>query len=198
VDNPQMGLVGTDSFSDEPVAWTNLPGEGPPAQEVTLQQAVIMSRFAPSSVLVRRECLERAGPFDPGLKSVEDRDMWIRIAACDRMATIHLPLTWYRQTPGSMSRNAERMERYERAVLERAFSMPALRGRWLLRQKARGLAAYSAAWMYLDSGEKALAWRRMISSFLQWPLPIFVPDVRVPFGRVRLLVRSSLAGVFQP
>jgi len=195
-DHPEMGLVGTDSFSDEPVKWSDLPCDGLQmyAQEVTLQQVVIKCRFAPSSVLMRRECFERAGPFDTELKSVEDRDMWIRVAARDRMATIHLPLTWYRETPGSMSRNAGKMEHFEKVVLERAFSMPELRGRWLLRQKAFGLAAFSAAWMYHASGEKHVAWRRMISSFIKWPLPMGVPEVRMPFGRLRLLVRSLLAG----
>ena len=110
------------------------------------------------------------------------------------MSWIHLPLTWYRQNPGGMSKDAAKMEHFEQVVLDQAFAMPELRGRWVLRKKALGLAAYSAAFMHLSGGEPRLAWRRMVLSFLQWPLPIGVPDVRQPFGRTRLLARSSLAG----
>lgn len=194
---PNVGLVGTDSFSDEPIEWASVrPDDIDSATEtVTLDQTVIKAQFAPSSVLARRECFELAGLFDTDLKSVEDRDMWIRIAARLPLATIHWPLTWYRQTPGSMSRNAAKMEHFEHVVLRKAFAMPELRSRWLLRQKAFGLAAYSAAYMYLSTGDKRLAWRRMLSSFMQWPLPISVPHVRYHFARTRLFLRSSLAGM---
>ena len=192
--HPDVGLVGTDSFSKEPISWPELPIVELDnfAEPVTLDQIVIKSRFAPSSVLFRRECLKRAGWFATELKSVEDRDMWIRVASRDRIATIHMPLTWYRLTAGSMSRNASTMEYYERVVLDKAFAMPQLQRRWGLRRKAFGLAAYSAAYIYLSNGQPAVAWRRMIKSFLTWPLPIGVPDVRMPFGRTRLLFRSAM------
>jgi glycosyltransferase involved in cell wall biosynthesis len=195
--HPTLGLVGTDEFSDEPVEWTSvqLADIDAATEMISLEQAVIKAQFAPSSILARRECFELAGLFDTELKSVEDRDMWIRIAARLPLATIHWPLTWYRHTTGSMSRNAAKMEHFEQVVLRKAFAMPELRGRWLLRQKAHGLAAYSAAYMYLSSGERRLAWQRMIASFLQWPLPISVPNVRYHFARTRLLLRSSLAGM---
>ncbi len=195
--HPEVGLVGTDAFTDQPVRWTDsLPDDlEAVSEEVSLDQVVVKSRFSPSSVMFRRECLTTVGRFDPKLKSVEDRDMWIRIAARHRMATIHLPLTWYRLTPGSMSQNAVRMEHFEQVVLDKAFAMPELRGRWILRKKAYGLAACSAAYMYLASGEPKSAWRCMLLSFLRWPLPIRVPDVRSPFGRTRLLLRLSKAGV---
>ena len=79
ITHADIGLVGTDSFSGEPIQWPKLPPGDLDQfiQSVTLDQVVMKSRFAPSSMLARRECLERAGPFDPTLKSVEDRDMWI-------------------------------------------------------------------------------------------------------------------------
>lgn len=177
--HPHVNLVGTDCFSDEPLRWPPLPESEPDevSQDVTLDQLVIKSRFSPSSVLARRECFDSEGLFDIGLKSVEDRDLWIRLAAQSPIATIRLPLTWYRLTPGSMSKNAEKMERCERLVLERAFQMPQLKRRWLLRQKAIGLAFYSAAYMHLASGSPRVAWRRMLASFCHWPLPIHKPDV---------------------
>jgi glycosyltransferase involved in cell wall biosynthesis len=33
-----------------------------------------------STVIIRRECIERVGGFDESLRSVEDRDLWLRIA----------------------------------------------------------------------------------------------------------------------
>jgi glycosyltransferase involved in cell wall biosynthesis len=195
-EHPEISLVGSDYFSDEPRQWAKLPEMplGRSCQIVTLEAIVVRSRFAASSALVRAECFQRVGPFDTTLKSVEDRDMWIRIASRDRIATIHLPLTWYRPTPGSMSRNAARMEHFEQVVLGKAFAMPELRRRWLLRQKALGLAAYSAAFMFRADGDERAAWQRMFSSFMRWPLPIPTDDIVEPFGRVRRLVRWSLAG----
>ena len=170
-DRPKLGLVATGLFSNEPPQWTEV-GETPvPALDLRLNDVIARSRFAPSSVLARRECFERVGAFDPTLRSVEDRDMWIRIAAKFGVAKIDLPLTWYRITPGSMSRNAERMEHFERLVLERALAMPELEKHRLFRRRARSLAAFAAAVMYRETGMYGRASSRALRSLLLWPVP---------------------------
>lgn len=193
--HPKVGLVGTASFSDEPREWSEMAGFKPAATGVTLDALVMKARFAPSSVLVHRRCFDRAGLFDINLKSVEDRDMWIRIAAQDRVAMLSLPLTWYRQTPGSMSRNAGKMEHFERVVLGRAFEMPQLRQKCWLRRQAFGLVALAAARRYQGSKIYSIATHRLIESILTWPLPYSTDLGVVPLGRCRLLIailRESL------
>ena len=43
---------------------------------------LLVENFVPtSSVMLRRSCVTTAGPFDVALQNVEDRDMWLRVAA---------------------------------------------------------------------------------------------------------------------
>ncbi len=45
-----------------------------------------------SSAMVRRECLERAGRFDPELRSCQDWDLWVRIAQLYDIDFVQEPL----------------------------------------------------------------------------------------------------------
>ncbi|MBO0698347.1 MAG: glycosyltransferase family 2 protein [Zavarzinella sp.] len=184
--HPAVGLVGTESFSDPSMMWPAVP-DPVPARPVRLVDLVVKTRFCPSSAVFRRECFEAAGEFDRALRSVEDRDYWIRVACRHPVAVLAADLTYYRITPGSMSTNVDRMEHFERIVLDKAFDLPELRGRRLLRRKALGLASASAAFEHLSVGRLGPAWRRILRSFAWWPVPLRVPDVRMPFARVRLL-----------
>ncbi len=166
---PALGMVASKSFSDEPSVWADLPDESIKESNVILGDIVTQSRFGPSSVVIRKECFETVGLFDPTLRSVEDREMWIRIASRFSISTICLPLMWYRKTPGSMSRNAEKMEYFERVVLDRAFRMPDLAIERQVRLRALSLAALSAAFMYRDAGKLWLAFTRVCISLWFWP-----------------------------
>lgn len=53
-----------------------------------------------SSVMVRRECFERVGLFDPNISGLEDWDLYLRIALNYKIHTIQKPLVQYR-THGS-------------------------------------------------------------------------------------------------
>lgn len=185
---PELGLVGTETFSDEPLRWPDIPSRCDGHEVVTLERAVLHAPFAPSSAVVRAECFAAVGVFDTALRSVEDRDMWIRIATRYPVAKIPLPLTWYRVTPGSMSRNPERMEHFEQVVLAKAFGLPELSGRRRLRRKALGLANTASAWTFYQAGQPSVAARRLLRSFLFWPFPYQRPEVHESWVRARLLV----------
>ena len=49
-----------------------------------------------SNVVVRREALRRAGPFDTRLRNTEDWEMWIRLAKAGPPAWVRSPLLAYR------------------------------------------------------------------------------------------------------
>jgi glycosyltransferase involved in cell wall biosynthesis len=196
---PQLGLVGTEAFSELPLAWGKIPNRKLPLRIFNLSDIVTRNRFVPSSVVVRKECFDAAGLFDLTLRSVEDREMWIRIAAAQfPLGKIILPLTWYRLSPGSMSKNPERMEHFERVVLDRAFQIPELAGRQMLRRKAIGLAEVGSAWVYYAAGRPLSALRRVFRSFWWWPLPYrrrnvptFLFRLRLSIGCFRRLFRLS-------
>jgi glycosyltransferase involved in cell wall biosynthesis len=192
--HPDVGLVATDCFTEPERKW---PAVVEPVRAVreTLRRVVAPARFAPSSVLVRRECFDAVGLFDTTLRSVEDKEMWIRIAdrfPIDRLAA---PLCWYREQAGSMSHNPGRMEEYDRLVLDRAFRLPALRSARSLRRKAFSHAALSAAYLYLLAGRPWAAARRAAEALWLWPLPYPKGEARTPLVRLRLLARAGLRGL---
>jgi Glycosyl transferase family 2 len=107
----------------------------------------------PSSVLVRRQCFDRVGLFDRTLRSVEDWDMWIRIAAIYPVAVICQPLVYYRQHPSNMSKNWRVMEQSFDRVITKAFASapPELQ---TLKPNSLGSAAVVLAWKALQSQDR--------------------------------------------
>ena len=66
--------------------------------------------FVTSSVLIRRTVLDRVGEFDTRLQGPEDHDLWLRVAEVTRTGNLDVPLTGYRDVPGSLSKQPRRME----------------------------------------------------------------------------------------
>lgn len=185
--DPSIALCATDCIGGDTPKWPTIdPGEIH-ARDVTLMELVLRSRFGSCGVLVRKQCFERVGNFDTSLRSAEDRDMWIRIASEFRVVKLSAPLWWYRPTPGSMSRNAAKMELFERMVLERALAAPTLQSRWWFRQKVLGLASLAAARRYQGCKSFGAALQRLTHSIVSWPFPYLGCEGVVPLGRLRLL-----------
>jgi glycosyltransferase involved in cell wall biosynthesis len=77
-----------------------------------------------SSVICERALLREVGGFDEGLSLCADWDLWVRLSARTTLAYVDEPLTLYRQSAGSMSRNPRLLERDTLALLDKAFSGP--------------------------------------------------------------------------
>lgn len=92
-----------------------------------------------SSVLVRREVLDRVGLFDPALRSLEDIDMWMRMAAVTDYACINEPLTYILKRRGSMSGDLDVMRASALRVMKK--------NRVLLDASSRG-----AFWRFAYAG----------------------------------------------
>jgi glycosyltransferase involved in cell wall biosynthesis len=194
--DPTLGLIGTNQLTGESPRWLERLPEKIRCEFFALEDIVISPRFVLSSVLVRKECIERVGLFDAAFPPAEDRDLWIRIASRFRVARISLPLTWYRITSGSLSQNAERMERKERMVLDRAFDMPELTGRWVLRRKALGISSLGSCYDYRDSGRPIQAIKKLLRSLLWWPLPYRRSEVKANLVRLRVLAVTARMALF--
>jgi glycosyltransferase involved in cell wall biosynthesis/ubiquinone/menaquinone biosynthesis C-methylase UbiE len=206
-EHPEVALVASDDvargYTDSPrQGWSERPPQEWPAidddalaeaRTVTLDHLVLRSHFGACGVLVRKACFAAVGLFDTSLRSCEDRDMWIRIASRYRVARLALPLWWYRLHAGSMQKCSARMEEYEYQVLGKAFSqLPPLRRRFFLRQKAYSRAGYSAALLYTHDGQQFLALRRILYSFLRWPLPYRRDEVKTALARPKTIIISVL------
>lgn len=74
-----------------------------------LNKILIKNFICLSSVLVKRECFAECGFFDTELTVSEDYDLWIRIASKYKFLYLNERLVCYRITPGSLTKNVERM-----------------------------------------------------------------------------------------
>jgi glycosyltransferase involved in cell wall biosynthesis len=196
--NPDARLIATASRMEFTEVWPDINGANSvPLVDITLSDLIIRSRFSPSSVLLHRNCLDSSDPFDVELRSVEDRDLWLRIATRFRIIKIDLALVYSRIHGGNMSSAASRMEQYEHLVLTRAFAnISSLRSRLLLRRKSFSYASFSCAWMHREAGMPGVALLRLIRSFLLWPFPYRRVDTRTTFARPKFVL-VTLAGLLR-
>src|SRR5262249_10338718 len=78
---------------------TQLPEALPPAPRVRPPEVLDLltdTPMIPSGTVVGRSCFETVGGFEEGLRTVEDRDLWLRLAARYRVAEVDSPCVFYR------------------------------------------------------------------------------------------------------
>ncbi len=162
-EQPEVGVVYTwslliDDQGNSTGRFHAEQGEGNLWQQFLLGKDPIANG---SAAMVRRCWFGRVGLFDTRLKSAEDLDMWLRIAAHYPFAGVKEPLTLYRQHPNSMSKNRPRMFDSLRIVIEKAFQsvpMELLH----LRNQAYASIFLGLAWLSIGDGDytKAIAFRK--------------------------------------
>jgi glycosyltransferase involved in cell wall biosynthesis len=109
-----------------------------------LPQLLAGNIFATPTALVRRDCFDAVGLFDARLRTGEDWDMWMRLAAHFESARVALPLTTVRVASRAKV-SLEVMERCTLLALERLFACPHVASEWPAVTAKRG-AVY--AWHY--------------------------------------------------
>ena len=197
VDRTDLGLIGSGTYPwpaenhpDRPQAGERVEGVEVPVDDLTIRNCIVTS-----TVLVRREVLLAAGEFDTALQGPEDYDLWLRVARCSRVANLDVPLTGYREaTPGSLSKNAHRMEDGMRRILDKLDEAGVFRGRALFRRKVRAHYRYLWSFMHREAGHRLIAAKHAATSLLLYPFPYSRAYVRYPLGRVRLMINSILRG----
>ena len=84
---------------------------------------IVCSNFvSTSTVLINRDVFMEAGGFDTSIYSVEDWDLWIRVAAKYPLGYINEPLVKYRIHSSSTSRSTRRTIPHHMNVISRTFS----------------------------------------------------------------------------
>ncbi|MBI3011711.1 MAG: glycosyltransferase [Candidatus Omnitrophica bacterium] len=125
-----------------------------------------------SSALVRKDCLDRVGLFDPQLSTSADWDLWRRIACRYEIRVVPEPLVSYRQHPSAMHRNVELFERDMLRAFGRMFEDSSAAAVHPLRRRCYSNLYLMCSGAYLHAGrwDKSLAyaWR----SVLEWPLNV--------------------------
>jgi glycosyltransferase involved in cell wall biosynthesis len=97
----ECGLIYTDmgTFDESGIVHASVKSwlkMSPPSGRI-FKQLFVETLFAADSVVFRKACLARTGPFDESLLVGEDYDMWLRIAWHFQVAYLDKPLVKYRQ-----------------------------------------------------------------------------------------------------
>jgi glycosyltransferase involved in cell wall biosynthesis len=198
--DPKLGLLGSSSIFSEECPWSEIRGRDVeasdlPVKSLSVESFVTSHPIAPSATLIRRSVLDTVGLFDTQLRSVEDRDMWIRIALAARTAHLDVPLAWVRVHRASMSSpaNAAKMEQYDFLVLRRAFGKVELQSRPFLRRKAFSVAHWRSAIGFREAGSYWRAWWSVARAIGNWPFSVGgAPDGGWPVQRRMRFVASLL------
>jgi glycosyltransferase involved in cell wall biosynthesis len=158
-------------------------------RELLLHSSVVTS--ACSSMMVRRDVLERAGGFDPAFSQCADWDFLIRLSLVTPGAALPKPLVSYRTFAGNMSSDVSHLERDTFAVLAKFFSGPD--GRRYAEIQRR---CYSNHWMilsgsYLHAGRLGQSLRALAKGLRLEPA-----NVRRPLGLPLRWMARGLGKVF--
>lgn len=144
-----------------------------------------------SSVLVRKDILERAGGFDTRLQSLEDIDLWMRIAALSDYGCISEILTFISKRSASMSGNLFVMRDSALTVMKKNRSLLSKRdqGRFWHHCYAGVLLDY-AAWQGRE-GYRLRAFMDIVAALAHAPLSRSRLAIGMAFGLLGDAARSG-------
>lgn len=180
---PDVDVIGSPG-GDDPFP-ESLPTD-PPCRIMSVQDFLQITPMSASSTMVRRRCFEEVGLFDESLRSAEDRDMWLRLAARVQVLQVMTPCWFYRLHEGQMSRNPQRMYDNFRKVLDKFFrEHPEHAG---LSRMAYAFLYQDAAICYSEANHRATSVLMILRSMLN-----FTGELgKGRFGRLKLLIRFLL------
>jgi glycosyltransferase involved in cell wall biosynthesis len=200
---PRIGLVYCwSSVIDAEGRIVDRRGCGVPRHEGDVYAALVLWNFVgnASAPLLRRECLEAAGGFDSGLRGAgaqgcEDLKLYLAVAERWEFALVPAFLVGYRRSPGTMSRQVERMRRSHALVLAEAARRHPELPRRLLRW-SRALADLWLAETCVRDGRPLAGLRLLAAALARDPGLVARPLVRARLRpRLRRRARAAWKGV---
>lgn len=144
-----------------------------------------------SNPLMRKQAIEAVGLFDPNLKSCEDWDFYLRLAAKYDFALVPKAQIIYRQSSSSMTSKVEVMEKYLLLVIERAFETAPHELQFLKKESISWVYKYGAQQYLKYGGQKTknlkLATGRLTKAILVHPKIILEEYTQ---GLLRSLIKN--------
>jgi len=137
--------------------------------KITREDLLLKNRFHASGIICRKQDLLEAGYFEETMRSSEDRDTWVRLAARRDLFLLEEANSLYRVHGNNMSQNTERMKKHMRMVFQCARRRSGGREGGLFWSRIRSFYLYQASCMYHDAGERWKAIRDLTASLLLWP-----------------------------
>ncbi len=148
-----------------------------------------------SNAVFRRCILDEIGYFDETLRSSEDVDFWMRIAALETWTFYREPhaLVYYRVRPSGLSFNVAQMQQSNERVIELAYQRSPEQVKPMLSQARAYLFRYLAR-LSLTAGNLAQA-RSMLYQSLTEDASIFIRDTRAMVTLMAILL-APISRVF--
>lgn len=169
---------------------------GPVTRQLSVADFLVSTPIGPSGTILRRDALMAAGMFDESLAFVEDRDMWLRMAAGYRCCYVDSPCWWYRLRDGQMSRNAQGNYECYRRVLTKFFQQHI---EYNHLQKAAWSHFYAdSAWSNFEAGNRGAALRFAARSFWLHPMGYEGLATGKRWVRAKSAVRYLCGGKLRP
>ncbi len=148
-----------------------------------------------SNTLIRREAIESTGEFDPTLKSCEDWDYWLRLAARWYFVVVPKHQILYRRAPGAMSSKVEVMKEASLIAMEKAYQAAPPELQYLKSYTLTSFHVYCAS-LYLqhrtDIGGVSQARQHL------WSAICLRPPILLDQTTQKLLIKFLLKQVFPP
>ncbi|BAB74766.1 alr3067 [Nostoc sp. PCC 7120 = FACHB-418] len=144
-----------------------------------------------SNPLIRRAAIDSVGLFDPTLKSCEDWDFYLRLAAKWQFALVKKAQIIYRQSPTAMTSKLDVMEKYSSIVIERAFNAAPPQLQHLKKQ--------SLAWVYKFTAQQCLKYNshkladiKLAAKRLKMAITLYPKNLLEDYthGLIRKLIKS--------
>jgi glycosyltransferase involved in cell wall biosynthesis len=191
---PDLGFLSTQRFPWPAPGYPEIDGADPQAFLVPIpwSRLVVQNLLDTSSIVCRREVLEAVGPFDTRMQGPEDHDLWVRIAEVAPITHLNLPLMGYRQVPGSLSKQADRMWAHKHIMLRKLDERKAWGQHRLLRRKAYSYVNYSCSYIYAEAGRHGMALLCLLRSLARFPLPYARDEVPTTWARPKSSIIAVL------
>jgi glycosyltransferase involved in cell wall biosynthesis len=154
--DPELGLIYTDLrvVHDDGEIIPSFLASRPLATSGYVFDRLLQSGFIlPSTVLMRRTCLDQVGMFDESMRSHEDIELWLRVCQKWKVALVSQPLTHRRQGAANMTSNDNLKTEYSVKLFEKALRLPNLtiEQRNTMTEKLAG-AYFMRGWFHFSNG----------------------------------------------
>ncbi len=147
-----------------------------------------------SNALIRHDQLLEVGGFDEELKSVEDREMMLRLTRDGSKAgLLHGSYSFIRVHDENMSNHPRGMEDNFKLTLNKVFSWDEMNGKYALKARAKSYMWFDSIYNYYVDDQPWMALKRCLQSIIYWPFPVGRYYPRPGMRRIKLLVLIILS-----
>ena len=162
-------LIGCGSLTVDDTTGTRRARKPWPARGMVFDRLILENFIGSTSFpLIRRRCMDTVGPFDVLMKSAQDYEMWLRLAARYRVDTVDAPLVFYHVNGDARisvneANRIQGLERLDEIHADYLRAHPAAKSARLMKRAPH----------YLKAGQRDSARRALIDAARLNPFVIF-------------------------